>query len=880
MKHRVVVVEGPLALRMRRLLAAREGAVGLEIRTIPQLASRLAGGFCRPVDEEALYPAIAHALSEGSFVELSCVANLPGMVRAVASTLQRIWRAGFDLEAVADQSPRFSDLAAIQHRVRAALPAGALIPPDLRDAALNRLSHANVLFGEITIDGVNDIDEVWRPMFIGLANQLRVSWGPVGPADRSWFTGHLEVNTELPLNLMNGEICADPRAEVVEALRWVRALLSRGDVQASEIAMTTASPAEWDDHVHVLATDAGLPVHFSHGVPALSTRDGQACAALADVLVSGLSQDRVRRLINRLPVEVGSGLPSDWSKGLPRRAGLFTLEHWTRAMALARDQRASGEASELALLPMLSLLAKGVAAAEAAATLLRGSALGMWRSALRAAPAAAISISLQSLRVHDGNDPGNSVVWGPAAHLFTSPRRFMRLLGLSGRTWPRRESEDPLLPDHMVRRRRLEPVSATERDRLHFTSLLCNCGGDIVLSRSRRSAQGSLLSKSSLWPRDLEEQVRNRARVPEHAFSESDRLLARPEEAGQSPLVRSSRACWRSRQRPALSAHDGMVRPGHPVIERALKRVHSTTSLRQLLRDPLGFVWRYGLDWRSIELAQRALAFDPIVFGELVHELMRRAVDTLEPHPGYARASRDEIEQAVTSAADHVFDAWPLQRAVPPRLLWQNTLEEGTRRCLRALTRDEAFQPGTRSWTEVGFGLNERVQSNELWDVVKEVIISGTELRLSGRIDRIDVVAAGTAARISEYKTGAAPPNAENIVLDQGAEVQRALYAMAARQLLPDLRQVISRLVYLDGMSEPFSLRGDALDGAIAEIGRYLKVACAQLRNGSAYPGPDALDDYNYLRIALPAEIDSYFRIKRPAFNVGHREIMPLWRRP
>ena len=190
--------------------------------------------------------------------------------------------------------------------------------------------------------------------------------------------------------------------------------------------------------------------------------------------------------------------------------------------------------------------------------------------------------------------------------------------------------------------------------------------------------------------------------------------------------------------------------------------------------------------WPSIELAQRPLAFDPIVFGELVHELMRRAVDTLEPHPGYARASRDEIERAVTSAADHIFDAWPLQRAVPPRLLWQDTLDEATRRCSRALTRDEAFQPGTRSWTEVGFGLIDLDPRDAPWDVLEQVIISGTDLCLSGRIDRIDVKAAGDAARISEYKSGAAPQNAEHMVLAKGSEVQRALYAMAARRSIPD----------------------------------------------------------------------------------------------
>ena len=43
-------------------------------------------------------------------------------------------------------------------------------------------------------------------------------------------------------------MCADPRAEVVEALRWARALLSFRDVLASDVALTAAAPATWDDH--------------------------------------------------------------------------------------------------------------------------------------------------------------------------------------------------------------------------------------------------------------------------------------------------------------------------------------------------------------------------------------------------------------------------------------------------------------------------------------------------------------------------------------------------------------------------------------------------------------------------------------------------------
>ncbi|WP_204265514.1 hypothetical protein, partial [Enterobacter hormaechei] len=73
-------------------------------------------------------------------------------------------------------------------------------------------------------------------------------------------------------------------SEVVEALRWARRLLSTGEVRAQDIAIAATSTQDWDDHFLAYARSAALPVHFSHGVPALSTADGQTCAALADVL--------------------------------------------------------------------------------------------------------------------------------------------------------------------------------------------------------------------------------------------------------------------------------------------------------------------------------------------------------------------------------------------------------------------------------------------------------------------------------------------------------------------------------------------------------------------------------------------------------------------
>src|SRR6185437_7012936 len=112
---------------------------------------------------------------------------------------------------------------------------------------------APALCGPVEVEGLNDIDALWRPLFLGLAQNVPVSWRALGEADRGWFPGAVEIKPPVTPKRLKGEVCADPRAEVVEAMRWVRELLSRGDVKASDVALATAAPATWDDHVLVLA---------------------------------------------------------------------------------------------------------------------------------------------------------------------------------------------------------------------------------------------------------------------------------------------------------------------------------------------------------------------------------------------------------------------------------------------------------------------------------------------------------------------------------------------------------------------------------------------------------------------------------------------------
>src|SRR6185437_13332383 len=135
-----------------------------------------------------------------------------------------------------------------------------------------------------------------------LAEVVPVAWvaGPRSVPD--WVDGNrIEIRRTEP-NDTTPELysCATPQHEVLESFRWMRALIAEGNARPEEIAIAAASPADFDDHVLALSHDANLPIHFVQGIKAVATADGQTAAALADVLVKGISQDRVRRLFRRL----------------------------------------------------------------------------------------------------------------------------------------------------------------------------------------------------------------------------------------------------------------------------------------------------------------------------------------------------------------------------------------------------------------------------------------------------------------------------------------------------------------------------------------------------------------------------------------------------
>ena len=172
------VVPDRLAAHRVRLDAARTGAVGRHVITMPGLAARLAGGFLRVATtvevEKALQP--PPDLGSGG---LAHIASLPGFPRAAARTLQSAWARGIDVAAQAaapGSHPRWGELRTLEAAALAALPSGAVSPPELVAAALDRIAHAPALLGAVSLTRVADVERVYRPLIAALADVVPVVW--------------------------------------------------------------------------------------------------------------------------------------------------------------------------------------------------------------------------------------------------------------------------------------------------------------------------------------------------------------------------------------------------------------------------------------------------------------------------------------------------------------------------------------------------------------------------------------------------------------------------------------------------------------------------------------------------------------------------------
>ena len=157
--------------------------------------------------------------------------------------------------------------------------------------------------------------------------------------------------------------------------------------------------------------------------------------------------------------------------------------------------------------------------------------------------------------------------------------------------------------------------------------------------------------------------------------------------------------------------------------------------------------------------------------------------------------------------------------------------------------------PGDRAYGEVPFGGTEpKSDVKPPWDATASVEIPGSGFRISGYIDRLDISGDGRRAVVRDYKTGRTPK--DKIILDGGKELQRCLYAFAAKAMLASDVAIKASLLYLRDKTE---LPLDDPESSLTEIAGYLRAAHTNLLSGGGVPGVDTGGAYDDLAFALPA---------------------------
>jgi hypothetical protein len=878
--RRTIVAHGGLAMRELRLDAARQRRHGLQIMSFEQLAVRLAGGFARSIDDESLRTAIQAVLPTTPLGELESIKLLPGMVGASADTLHKAWRAGIDMAARAGEHPRLDSIARLEAAVLAQLPAGMMRPTDLVASACQRLDCAKAVLGPVEIVGITELSPCWRALLQALTNHTSVTWTAGPRPTPSWLdaTGISITRTPRQAPTVRTVSAATAYHEAIEAIRWARSLLASGEAQPADIAIAAASTAEYDDHLLSLRADANLDLNFVHGIKVTTTRQGQTAAALADILIRGLSQTRMRRLAALCGTDAGlfQTLPVGWTRILPTDAPLASASAWMRFLDRLTPADWPDEKDHVPTLRgIVELLAKGHGAADEIGTaLLSGRALAIWRKALLAGPSGSLDTTLETLKQDDGLEACVTVAWMPASALAASPRRFVRLVGMNSSRWPRGISEDRLISDHIIPTAELDPLPVGAADRRDFDTILATTNRQIVLSRARRDSEGRLLGRSSLLGAPADETYIRRNAIPAHAFSETDRLMARPQEFVHEPQAISATTGWRNWHRQEITPHDGLVRADHPLLLAILGRTQSASSLRLLLRSPLGFVWRYGMRLRMPESGTDPLVLDALAMGDLVHMTLDLSLQKLEAAGGLAKADETQIATAVQGAALDVAGIWESERAVPPAVIWRRTLDEARLLASRALTYGDELLPDARSYGEVAFGgVSAKSTADSPWDPATPVEIPDAGFYIAGYIDRLDLSGDGKRALVRDYKTGRPPK--DDISLDGGRELQRCLYAFAVKALLGADVSISASLLF---PRDQIDLQLADPEATLTEITGYLQAARANLTAGNALIGPDTGGNYDDLAFALPANAGAtYCKRKLPAATEIFGDAAQVW---
>jgi ATP-dependent helicase/DNAse subunit B len=407
--------------------------------------------------------------------------------------------------------------------------------------------------------------------------------------------------------------------------------------------------------------------------------------------------------------------------------------------------------------------------------------------------------------------------------------RAVALLGLSEGEFPQAEREAVLLRETdraELHHRGLAIEPKLRGDEVtFFYQAVTRTSDRLLLTRPYLAPDGQPWEPSPYWSQVLklfDQPILRRVR-PEDPLSPED--AASPIEWAQAArqfdqhLQHSLEVLQARLADEAIGEHEGVLPQLADILQQRYSPAHGWSASRLEMYGTCPFAFYIA---HALQLEPRTppeAGYDARILGSMLHKILENVYQYDDP----LSALPDEARKVFTTA--------PIDYGFRPGALWdaqQRELEEKLRATIEALAEiSEGFTPHR---FEQRFGMGQPSLIVRADD--------GTEIRLHGYIDRLDVDQHGHL-RVIDYKASGSTISAKD--LEKGKRLQLPLYALAAREAL-GLGEIASGFYWhiLRGEASSFKLEKypDGIDAAFDQVKQHVVDHVRHIRTGQFQPTP------------------------------------------
>jgi len=295
------------------------------------------------------------------------------------------------------------------------------------------------------------------------------------------------------------------------------------------------------------------------------------------------------------------------------------------------------------------------------------------------------------------------------------------------------------------------------------------------------------------------------------------------------------------------------------VAARLRGRLFSATFLQSYSRCPFAFFMKYLLEAETVEDPERKITIDPMEKGLLIHKILEKSYLKFLEEGLLPLRSGDssEIMGILKETGAQEFEAFERNKTVGLDFLWRISGKEIFDRITGFLMNeagsDDPFIPAN---FEKRFGHEED-------RVIISLSVSGRDIPIEGKIDRIDLGPDGTF-RIIDYKSSI-PAGAKSNDFSAGDNIQLPLYLLGASGILDSTvsRGEAQFREVSWNTGKPVIFEGGELQKKMEEFDRILETVLSGIENGLFFCVPgDRSCKYCDFKQACPASRERLFKRK------------------